>query len=68
MEKQHYKELNNDWGEPLEEIQKRDNNKTLWCKRNNIPLIRIPYWHLKNLKIKDLMLETSKFLVSNGDI
>lgn len=28
-----------------------------------VPLIRIPYWHYKNLCIEDLRLETSKFVV-----
>jgi len=37
--------------------------KNQWCKENNIPLIRIPYTHLKDLQIKDLMLETTKFLI-----
>lgn len=41
----------------------RDNYKNQWCKDNNIPLIRIPYWHLKDLCIEDLLLETSKFIV-----
>lgn len=43
--------------------QERDAIKNQWCKENNIPLIRIPYTHLKNLCIEDLLLETSKFIV-----
>lgn len=43
--------------------QERDIIKTQWCKDNNIPLIRIPYWYLKDLAIEDLKLETSKFIV-----
>ena len=43
--------------------QERDIIKTQWCKDNNIPLIRIPYWHLKELKLEDLLLETSKFII-----
>ena len=39
-----------------------DNFKTLWCKTNNIKLIRIPYTHLNDLKIEDLM-ENSRFLI-----
>jgi hypothetical protein len=37
--------------------------KNQWCKENNIPLIRIPYTHLKDLSIEDLILETSKFKI-----
>jgi len=40
-----------------------DEYKNNWCKENNIPLIRIPYNHLNELKIEDLMLETSKFVI-----
>ncbi len=36
--------------------------KSKWCKENNIPLIRIPYTHYKNLKLEDLLLETSSFI------
>ena len=43
--------------------QERDVIKTQWCKDNNIPLIRIPYTHLKDLCIDDLKLETSEFIV-----
>lgn len=43
--------------------QYRDNIKNQWCKENNIPLIRIPYTHLNDLCIEDLLLETSNFLV-----
>lgn len=47
----------------LEMTQKRDEYKNQWCKENNIPLIRIPYTHLKDLTVKDLLLETSQFIV-----
>lgn len=49
--------------EQLTQQQERDKIKTQWCKENNIPLIRIPYTHYKDLKIEDLLLETSKFIV-----
>ncbi len=49
--------------EQLEKQQERDIIKNQWCKDNNIPLIRIPYWHLKNLRLEDLLLETSKYIV-----
>lgn len=43
--------------------QKKDIYKNQWCKKNNISLIRIPYTHLKDLCIEDLLLETSKFIM-----
>ena len=48
--------------EPLQEIQYRDQIKNQWCIDNNIPIIRIPYTHLSNITIKDLVLETSDFI------
>ena len=36
--------------------------KNEWCKINQIPLIRIPYTHLNNLILEDLLLETSTFI------
>lgn len=50
--------------EIVELIQKRDLYKNEWCKENNIPLIRIPYYHLNNLILDDLLLETTNFLIS----
>lgn len=43
--------------------KEHDEFKNQWCKDNNIPLIRIPYWHLQDLCVEDLLLETSKFIV-----
>ena len=43
--------------------QQRDEIKNNFCFKNNIPLIRIPYTHLKELCIEDLKLETTKYLV-----
>lgn len=34
----------------LEDIRKSDNTKNLWCKRNNIKLIRISYKKYKNIE------------------
>lgn len=48
----------------LKAQQERDIIKNQWCKERNIPLIRIPYTHLKELKIEDLLLETTQFLIS----
>lgn len=44
-------------------IQDHDAFKNQWCKKHNIPLIRIPYTQLKDLTIQDLLLETSRFIV-----
>ena len=61
----HYKSNLHGWHneENLKKQQERDMIKNQWCKDNNIPLIRIPYTHLKNLTIEDLRLETTKFLI-----
>lgn len=48
--------------EQVKETQQRDFVKNNWCKKNNIPLIRIPYWVAETLTINDLMLN-SKYLV-----
>lgn len=49
--------------ERVQKIQQRDMYKNQWCTQNNIPLIRIPYWHYKNLCLNDLLLETSNFII-----
>lgn len=59
---QHFKQTG--W-ENLSYIQARDEFKNQWCQENNIPLIRIPYTHYKDLKLEDLLLDTSSFLVNN---
>ena len=46
----------------LEKRKEYDTFKNQWCKDNNIPLIRIPYTHLNDLKIEDLLLETSEYI------
>lgn len=62
---QHFKVVDIGWNDPekLARTQERDKIKNQWCKDNNIPLIRIPYTHLKDLCLEDLLLETSKFIV-----
>ena len=45
-----------------EYTHKHDLLKSQWCEKNNIPLIRIPYTHYKDLKLEDLLLETSVFI------
>lgn len=60
---QHFK-FTGGWNteENLKKTQFRDNIKNQWCKDNNIPLIRIPYWYLDNIKIEDLLIEKSNFI------
>ena len=47
----------------LEKRQEHDEFKNQYCKKHNIPLIRIPYTHYENICLEDLLLETSKFLL-----
>ena len=42
--------------EKLQQIKEYDNIKNEWCKKNNIPLIRIPYYKINTLNLKDLLL------------
>lgn len=67
---QHFKPVG--WG-TKEEIKnqfkitkKRDKCKDTWCIDNNITLIRIPYTHLDELCIEDLIPNTSAFIVKGG--
>lgn len=62
---QHYQYSGSGWNteEQFQKTQKRDIYKNQWCRENNIPLIRVPYWKLDTLCIEDLMLETTKFRV-----
>ena len=61
---QHFKEIEYFGGkQQLDKTKKNDEIKNQWAKKNNIPLIRIPYTHLKDLCIEDLQLETTKWRV-----
>jgi hypothetical protein len=42
--------------------KKNDKIKNEYCKKNNIPIIRIPYT-VKEIKLEDLLLETTKYLL-----
>lgn len=53
--KQHF-EVNNFFEQTLEQIQEHDKFKDNYCKQKNIPIIRIPYYKLKDLTIKDLII------------
>ena len=62
---QHFLYKNNGWNtkEQFLKTQQSDKEKNEYCKRNNIPLIRIPYTHMNSLSIEDLRLDTTKFLI-----
>lgn len=61
---QHFKQIKYFGGQnSFNQLQRNDMAKNQWCKENNIPLIRIPYTHLKDLSIEDLLLETSQFII-----
>lgn len=51
------------YGSDLENIQHRDAIKNQWTLDNDIPLIRIPYTHLEQLNLGDLLLDKTDFLV-----
>lgn len=51
----------------FETRKSHDSQKNEFCINNNIPLIRIPYWHYDKLSIKDLMLETTTFLINTKE-
>lgn len=60
--KQHFNP-NAGWGdEKLEEIQKRDQFKNEYCHKKNIPLYRIPYIEVDNLRTVDDILN-KKYLI-----
>lgn len=60
--RQHFKDYG-DFYFNVSKIQEHDKIKNDWCFKNNIPIIRIPYTHLDKITIKDLKLETSKFVL-----
>ena len=49
--------------EEVARTQARDAFKNNWCKENNIPLIRIPYTHLNEIQLDDLLLNTTKWRI-----
>lgn len=55
---QHFGESNY-WGNKrtFKDIQRNDKIKNNYCKENNIPLLRIPYWWLRNDRAKRELLE-----------
>lgn len=48
---QHFKKCDQSYfKDSLEKRQEHDKYKNQWCLENNIPLYRIPYWELDNIK------------------
>jgi hypothetical protein len=60
--KQHYVEYQNTYYDSLDETKRRDQIKTDFCIKNNIELLRIPYYQRNNIKyillnkIRNLMI------------
>ena len=54
------------WGgeEHLKYTQEHDIIKNEYCKKNNIPLIRIPYTELNKITLEMLQPETSEYLIT----
>lgn len=59
-----YTGLSKEWGEVyLKQTNAHDEMKNGYCFRNNIPLLRIPYWEFDNIeKILTTILETLNLL------
>ena len=47
-------------------IKERDNIKNQFCKKYQIPLVRIPYSHINNITLNDLIGD--KFLIKEDDV
>ena len=64
---QHFSYAGTAWNneENFEKTRKHDLMKNKYCFDNNIPLIRMPYAHLENLKLEDLLLKTSDFILTS---
>ena len=58
--RQHYTGGDAAWShkESLEVIQKRDKQKNDYCQKNNIKLIRIPYYDIGNISLESLELNS----------
>ena len=61
---QHFNYTQTGWNtkEQFIKTKEHDNYKNQWCKENNIPIIRIPYLHEKDICLEDLLL-TSSFII-----
>lgn len=67
---QHFQEGKGNFDNPqkFQQTQNYDRQKNEYCLKNNIPLIRIPYTHLSNIRLEDLLLETSEFIIKNPEL
>jgi hypothetical protein len=65
--RQHFEAINY-WGgeESFKYTQNNDNIKNTYCKENNIPLIRIPYWDYQN--IEQILTEQLSHLIRGENI
>ena len=63
--KQHFIQGNGvyDNEEKFKRTQKHDQIKNEYCKKHNIPLIRIPYTEINNISLEMLIPSTSKYLI-----
>ena len=66
----HYGYSNSGWNteEHYEKVHDRDVQKNTYCLNKKIPLIRIPYYIYDELSIDDLLLETSKYIITAPDM
>lgn len=64
---QHFSYKKTGWNDKQHflKVKQHDDFKNQWCQKNNIPLIRIPYWQLQSLSLKDLLLPAA--VQSKGD-
>lgn len=62
---QHYKPVKH-WeaSTNLEGRKARDSFKNQWCMENGIQIIRIPYTHINDINLRDLIPESSDFLIT----
>lgn len=54
------------WSKDLEYIKVKDTIKNNFCKKNKIPLIRIPYFAYEDMTLLDLIPSSSRYLVVTG--
>lgn len=61
--RQHFFELSGSWydNDNLQQRQTRDKIKNEWALKNNIPLVRIPYWERDNITLE--MIIGDQYLV-----
>lgn len=61
---QHFKKIPH-WDGKIDHVGRleRDESKNRWCKEHGVPLIRIPYTHLKDLNMDDLTPSKTEFLI-----